>query len=186
MLYLLEINHTFADRFNVIDLWKNINTYCINKRLFSSMINTNIKGFEYGAIGDDDTYFSTLKAVCKDNTDYKKANAKESEQYQCFSLLLNQSPIQKLLKRDSKKMLDILQTLISSDKDALIEYLFEFVKKSGWHVDFSAPFNQTYNALTYSVYYGNVCLRLCLVFFVVFFVFFVCFTWLCGVFGVCL
>ena len=45
-LYLLEVNNsgTFPQPFNCIECWQNISKYCINKRIFAAMINTNIKG----------------------------------------------------------------------------------------------------------------------------------------------
>ena len=100
--------------------------------------------------------------MCKNNTDYTKANAKESEQYQCFVLLLDQIQIQDILKDDNQKILDILQTLISTGKDALIEYLFEFVTKAGWNISFDGQITEQYNALTYAILYGHydICKRL--------------------------
>ena len=155
--YLLDINHTFAEKFSCIDVWNGINQYCINSRVMKSMIQTNVDGFRYSAIGDSDVYYGTIFAVCSKTDNYTKANAYDSNQFRCFILLLGQPEIQKILKDDNEKMLEILEILIITNKLALIKYLFDFTAKAGWNVNFSAKITETYNALTYSIEFGNVC-----------------------------
>lgn len=157
--YLLDVNHTFATQFTLVDVWDNINKYCINARVMKRMIQTNLKGFGYASIGDKKVYYDTIVAVCRHENGYTKANAIDSQQMQCFQLLLAQPQIQDILKDDNRKIIQILQILIATDKDALIEYLFDFVKKCGWkNVNFCAPMGEGHNnALTYSIHFGNVC-----------------------------
>ena len=64
-----------------------------------SMLNTNIKGFVFSEMRNDDTYWGVFRDVCNNEKAYSHLYPKDSNAYRCFALLLERQEIVNVLKQ---------------------------------------------------------------------------------------
>ena len=97
---MFEKNKHFSNPFTCNNFWGQIGHIC-NPRIIKSMLNTNVKGFIFSEVRNDDVYWTVLSDVCNNTKAYSLLYPKESNAYRCFVLLLEREEIVNVLKQVS-------------------------------------------------------------------------------------
>ena len=64
-----------------------------------SMLNTNVTGFIFSEIKNDETYWGVFRDVCYDVEAYSYLYPKDSNSFRCYVLLLERKEIINVLKQ---------------------------------------------------------------------------------------